>query len=192
MPINVFSMYYTLICSHLHGLLKNFVKYLEITTNLDYSELLRQYLCIRKLVEETDSELSILMFTSSLCYASIMYFCVSSLLHPQLYKGYAGTAALLAEWILFVSYCLAFITMTVIGSWIHEASASIWIKTQELINTRHRISFCQSRFLSVVEKDFAMTVWKIAPVKRSFILAALGTIFTYCIVLDPFFLNPSQ
>ncbi|GFS71131.1 uncharacterized protein NPIL_550361 [Nephila pilipes] len=106
------------------------------------------------------------------------------MLHPQQYEAYMGIVSLISVWILFVAFCLAFIAMTVTGSLVHDDSASIWIKTQELINTRQRLSFSQKRFLSVVEKNLAMTVWKIAPVKRSFILAALGTIFTYCILLD--------
>ncbi|GFT38671.1 uncharacterized protein NPIL_229711 [Nephila pilipes] len=184
MPVNVFSMYYTVICKHLHDTLKNFTKSLEVSTNPDYSELLNQFLHIRKLVDETDSELSILMFTTFLCYACVMYFCVLSMLHPQQYEAYTGIVALISIWILFVAYCLAFIAMTVTGSRIYEDSASIWIKTQELINTRHRLTFPQKRFLSVIEKNLAMTVWKITPVKRSFILAAVGTIFTYCVLLD--------
>ncbi|GFR14057.1 uncharacterized protein TNCT_630331 [Trichonephila clavata] len=184
LPIGLFSIYYALLCYHLYDVVKNFCKYIDETTINDYGVILKQYLSIRKLVLEADSELSLLMFTSSLYYACAMYFGISSILHSEDYTSSGSYLGLVTIWLVFIASNTAFVVMAIFGSIVCEISTDVWEKAEELMNTEKNPTFSQKRFLAVSEKGFTMTAWKITPVKRSFILATLGTIFTYCILLD--------
>ncbi|GBM13886.1 hypothetical protein AVEN_214508-1 [Araneus ventricosus] len=184
LPVSVFAMYYTAMCQYLCGMLKKFRKSLQATANRDYGEILKFYLFIRKLVSDIDSELSILMFSSSLYYASTTYFGLTTIIHQDDYWKDVAILPLSTVWVLFATNFAAFMTMTVSGSSIYDESANIWSVVQETISPEQNLTPTQKRFLSVAEKELAMTAWKIAPVKRSFIIATLGTIVTYCILLD--------
>ncbi|GIY78768.1 hypothetical protein CDAR_117091 [Caerostris darwini] len=91
-----------------------------------------------------------------------------------------------------VTYCIlldglgnaAFLLMTASGSLVYEISLSIWDKAYKVIDAKDGITFSQQHFLCLTSKELTMTVWKITPVNRSFILAMLGTVVTYCILLD--------
>ncbi|GIY65991.1 uncharacterized protein CDAR_454081 [Caerostris darwini] len=183
-PAYVFAIYYTVICRYLSNILKNFLKTFGAITNPNYVVTLKQYLLIRKLVMEADSELSVLMFTSTLFNSCSLYVGITCLLHPGDYLSLGGISAMLAVWILFAISFTAFFVMSKTGSSIHELSSSIWDKVQQLIPAGQELTSSQKRLLSVVEKELTMTVWKVASVKRSFILATLGTVVTYSILVD--------
>ncbi|GFY43728.1 uncharacterized protein TNIN_214301 [Trichonephila inaurata madagascariensis] len=184
LPIGIFSTFYAVLCYHLYDVVKNFLKYLDETTINDNDVILKQYLSIRKLVLEADSELSLLMFMSSLFYACAMYFGIASILHSEDYTSSGSYLSLVTIWLVFIASNTAFVVMAIFGSLVWETSTDIWEKAQELMNTEQNPTFSQKRFLAVSEKGLTMTAWKITPVKRSFILATMGTIFTYCILLD--------
>ncbi|GIY65989.1 uncharacterized protein CDAR_454061 [Caerostris darwini] len=188
-PVSLFALYYAAICRHLRDVLKNFTKTLEAEAYTDYVGALKQNLLIRKLILEADSELSILVFTSTLYHAGSAYFGITSLLHIDEFKTFAGWMALSAIWSSALGNFVPFLAMVVAGSSVHEASASVWDKAQEMINAGQELTPSQKRFLSVAEKELAMTVWQITPVKRSYILATMGTILTYCILLDSIVTN---
>ncbi|GFT98426.1 uncharacterized protein NPIL_547491 [Nephila pilipes] len=184
LPVSIFAIFYSVLCYHLYDVVKNFSKYLEENTVIDYDGILKQYLSIRKLVLEADSELSILMFSSSLFYACAMYFGITLILHSKDYTSSGSYLPLVSIWLVFVASYTAFVMMAAAGSLVYEASTDIWEKAQELMNTEQNPTFSQKRFLAITEKYLTLTAWRITPVKRSFILATLGTILTYCILLD--------
>ncbi|GIY07556.1 hypothetical protein CDAR_34531 [Caerostris darwini] len=46
------------------------------------------------------------------------------------------------------------------------------------------------KLLSCIDKEMCLTVWKIVPIRRSFIFGTVGTIFTYVLLFDDF--NPQK
>ncbi|GIX98976.1 hypothetical protein CEXT_753401 [Caerostris extrusa] len=86
-PVSLFALYYAAICRHLRDVLKNFTKTLEVQTDTDYVGALKQNLLTRKLILEADSELSILVFTSTLYNAGSAYFGITSVLHIVEFKN---------------------------------------------------------------------------------------------------------
>ncbi|GIX98978.1 uncharacterized protein CEXT_753421 [Caerostris extrusa] len=182
-PAYIFAIYYTVICRYLSNILKNFLKTFGAITNPNYVVTVKQYLLIRKLVMEADSELSVLMFISTLFNSCSLYVGITCLLHPGDYLSLGGISAVLAVWILFAISFTSFCDVKT-GSSIHELSSSTWDKVQQLIHAGEKLTSSQKRLLNVVEKDLTMTVWKVTSVKRSFILATLGTIVTYSILVD--------
>ncbi|GBM69212.1 hypothetical protein AVEN_203401-1, partial [Araneus ventricosus] len=169
LPVSVFAMYYTAMCQHLCGMLKKFRKSLEATSNCDYGEILKLYLFIRKMVSDIDSELSILMCTCSLYYASTTYRGLTTIIHQDDFWKDVAMLPLSTIWVLFATNFGAFMAMTVSGSSVYEESAKIWSNVQVRISPEQNLTPIKKRFLSIAEKELAMTAWKIVPVKRTFI-----------------------
>ncbi|GIX98977.1 uncharacterized protein CEXT_753411 [Caerostris extrusa] len=115
---------------------------------------------------EADSELSFLMFTSTLFNSCSLYVGITCLRHPNDYLSIGGISAVLAVWSLFIISFTAFLVMVKTGSSIHELSSSTWDKVQQLIHAGQKLTSSQKRLLSIVEKELTMTVWKAASVKR--------------------------
>ncbi|GIX90842.1 uncharacterized protein CEXT_482351 [Caerostris extrusa] len=81
---------------------------------------------------------------------------------------------------VFVSY----FSLALSGCFVYEAAEDLWLKAQEVLATKKDITSFQARFLSIVDKKLHLSVWKTVPIKRSFILAMVGTVLTYCLLLD--------
>ncbi|GIX70162.1 hypothetical protein CDAR_116751 [Caerostris darwini] len=80
----------------------------------------------------------------------------------------------------FVSY----FSLALSGSFLYEAAEDLWLKAHDVLATKKDITSFQARFLSIVDKKLHLSVWKTVPIKRSFILAMVGTVLTYCLLLD--------
>lgn len=178
-PLNIFALYYTAVCCNLQRMIVNLKE--SFTRPCKYDDFFENYLAIRRFIADMDKELSFLMFTSSFFNACTMYFGLTCWLHPNEY----GKAFQIATiWFLVPASHLPFFTMILSACFVHEASSSMWDKGHELLRLGCAPSFSQLRILYVTEKELTLTVWKIVPIKRSFLVAAMGTIFTYCVLLD--------
>lgn len=180
-PINIFALYYTVVCRHLRSIIITFKKSLNSRDHLKKDDVFENYLAIRRFATHMDEELSFLIFTSSLFNACIMYFGVTCFLHPEEYISTFQSASI---WFLVPASYIPFFAMTVSACFVHEASTGVYNKGQELLRFGRIPTFSQLRILYVTEKELTLTVWKIVPIKRNFLMAAMGTIFTYCILLD--------
>ncbi|GIY07560.1 hypothetical protein CDAR_34561 [Caerostris darwini] len=75
---------------------------------------------------------------------------------------------------------MSFLVTTVSASLVSEAWMFASKKTHESSrNPSHQFLFC-------IDKEICLTVWKIIPIRRSFIFGTVGTIFTYVILFDNF------
>ncbi|GIY08711.1 uncharacterized protein CEXT_737091 [Caerostris extrusa] len=95
MPLITFSMYYTFLCTHLKNMMDYFASSLDYGLKHDVGRTIRLYMSTRNLVKDIDSELSLLMLTSSLYCASAMYlgfqYCfIVSILDYQLVYQLSG------------------------------------------------------------------------------------------------------
>ncbi|GFT67693.1 uncharacterized protein NPIL_614761 [Nephila pilipes] len=110
-----------------------------------------------------------------------MYFGITIILRPE---EYFSIPQISSVWILLASNYIAYLGQTLSGSFLYEASEDLWFKVQEALISENEFSNLQQKLLSVLEKGLYLTVWKIVPIKRNFILASLGTVLTYCLLID--------
>ncbi|GIY91857.1 hypothetical protein CEXT_206501 [Caerostris extrusa] len=75
---------------------------------------------------------------------------------------------------------MSFWVITVSASLVSEAWTSVATKTHKFSqNPSHQFLLC-------IDKEICLTVWKIVPIRRSFIFGTVGTIFTYVLLFDNF------
>ncbi|GFR07175.1 hypothetical protein TNCT_396221 [Trichonephila clavata] len=63
-----------------------------------------------------------------------------------------------------------------------EASAEVSSLALTIPEGNETLTFKHQRFIAIMENDLVLTVWKIAPIKRSSIFALAGIIFTYTLM----------
>ncbi|KAG8186283.1 hypothetical protein JTE90_004627 [Oedothorax gibbosus] len=181
LPYNIFGLYYIVVCCTLQRMI-NSLKYSLAQNDLhNYNDIFTNYLAIRRFVADMDKKLSFLMLTSSLHNACVMYFGLTCWLHPKEYGGPFQRASI---WFLVPANYLPFFAVILSACCVHEASSSMWNAGQELLKFGGAPTFPQIRLLYLTEKELTLSVWKIVPIKRSFLVATMGTIFTYCVLLD--------
>ncbi|KAF8785716.1 hypothetical protein HNY73_011228 [Argiope bruennichi] len=162
----------------------HFAKSFENTSRLNFNSRWKIYLDLRKSVQETDSDLCLLMFLSSLYFACNTYFGISLLIHYAAYIHFVNILPIVSACLLFSVGSFSFILMAGTGSLINEASSGICDKVNDVINSEQNPTPIQQRLLYATEKEMTMTVWKMTSIKRGFIFATEGTILTYSILLD--------
>ncbi|GBM52000.1 hypothetical protein AVEN_262237-1 [Araneus ventricosus] len=181
LPMNTFIAYYTILCRQLQLCIRQFTKNITVVPDTKYGKLLRDYISIRTFVSKIEDELSVFVFTASLYNACSMYFGMTVILHPE---EFMSTIQSLSVGCLFISCSVAYMGLTLSGSLVHEAGIDLCVKANEVVSRKPEVNSFQQRFLSILEKNLQVTVWKILPITRSFILATMGTVFTYCLLLD--------
>ncbi|CAL1283365.1 unnamed protein product, partial [Larinioides sclopetarius] len=121
------------------------------------------------------------VFLSTLFNACTMYFGVKSLIRPT---ETCFTSQYVSVWLLFGCSYSSFIAMTVAGTLVHESSESNLDSLKEIACKRGRLMPSQKRILFNDNNQTSLTVWKILPIQRSFIIGTLGTVLTYCMLFD--------
>ncbi|GFU12734.1 uncharacterized protein NPIL_332121 [Nephila pilipes] len=181
LPINTFAIYYTIVCHHLKLLLVNLSKSMINAADFEQDRVYKKYLNIKKIVMHIDEQLSFLVFLSSISNACTMHFGLTIILHPE---EYFAPIQMTTVCCLFASNYLAYIGLILSGSLLYEASKDLWRKMDEALISRPQMSNLQQRLLSLLERGLFLTVWKIVPITRTFIFSSIGTVFSYCILLD--------
>ncbi|GFT36662.1 hypothetical protein NPIL_503641 [Nephila pilipes] len=77
----------------------------------------------------------------------------------------------------------------VLASMIPEASAEIGSVASAMPESTDKTNFSQQRFIAAAEKEITLTVWKITPIRRSFIFGITGVLLTYTLMFCT--LNPA-
>ncbi|GFS88055.1 hypothetical protein NPIL_480341 [Nephila pilipes] len=72
--------------------------------------------------------------------------------------------------------------MSISASLVCEASQEIGSMVETSIGVTPRSKYMQLRFLMSAEKEIHLTAWKMIPIRRNFILATTGAIFTYAVL----------
>ncbi|GFT67706.1 uncharacterized protein NPIL_614821 [Nephila pilipes] len=181
LPLNTFGIYYTITCHRMKCIMDNFKKVLESIQCLEFDKTLQMYKDIQNLISEMDDGMSFLMFTSTVFNAIPMYFGVTKLLRPM---DFAMDSETISVWSLFIASYGAFISMAATGSLVCETNTKILDQLKGMANSRSALMPFQNDMLSLDAKKGSLTIWNIVPVTRGFIFSILGTIFTYCILLD--------
>ncbi|GFS38622.1 uncharacterized protein TNIN_269391 [Trichonephila inaurata madagascariensis] len=181
LPLNTFAVYYTVTCHRMRCVLNTFKNGLEPMPHSEFDHVLRMYKAIQNLIAEMDGGMSFLMFTSTIFNAIPMYFGITKLLRP---RDFAMDSETLSVWSLFIASYGAFIAMAASGSSVYETNVKSMDQLKGIVNNRSDLTPSPNDVSFLDTKVESLTVWNIVPVNRSFIFSILGTIFTYCILLD--------
>ncbi|GFU82643.1 histone-lysine N-methyltransferase SETMAR [Trichonephila clavipes] len=140
--------------------------------------ILKAFSCIKSRAEAIDKEVSFLIFCSIIHTSSTMY----CLLHTAFDPDYINSQKLIELILFFLSSTAIFLITTVSASLVGEASQEIASTVRSLSVPSVAAGLSLQRFLLVVEKDICLTVWKIVPIKRNFIIGTMGAIVTYSVL----------
>ncbi|GFW59159.1 uncharacterized protein TNCV_2780901 [Trichonephila clavipes] len=152
-----------------------FQNQLSTKTILNYEEPLKAFSCIKARVEAIDKEVSFLIFCNIVYNSSTMYY----LLHTAFDPDYNKSNKFIEIISFFLFNFAVFIVTTVSASLVGEASQEIASTVRSLTAPSVATGLSLQRFLLVVEKDICLTVWKIVPIRRNFIIGTMGAILTY-------------
>ncbi|KAF8774156.1 hypothetical protein HNY73_016738 [Argiope bruennichi] len=95
-----------------------------------------------------------------------------------------GRTQHVAAWLLSgVSYSW-FIAMTVTATLVHESNESALEILKELASKRRNLTPSKKQILFNDNNHKSLTVWKIIPIRRSFIIGFQGTVLTYCMLFN--------
>lgn len=180
MPINTFSLFYTVICHEIQCKIRMFLKYMPTKISTSYSNLLDSYNKLASDVKYIDNQMSFLVFCNTLFNSMVIYVMLDSILHENTKGIYYITFIR----ILFFNTLMSFLAMTISASLVSEVAEDIAYRSRSLTASTVDSAFCLQRFVHCTEKGLNLTVWKIAPIRRNFIIGVLGVIFTYTILLD--------
>lgn len=180
MPLNLFSIYYTVICRQLSYILLEFAKLVSQSQKKKFKSLQILFIEIKRLIKTVDQKVSLFVFLCVIYNAAIMYFAITILLKPRVYGDVFQRSAI---YILCANSFVSFLTMVISASDIHQASLLISDNGDAVLEDDQNPGNSQLLFLRTIDKEITMTVWEIVPIKRSFILATIGTLFTYCLLV---------
>ncbi|GFQ97347.1 hypothetical protein TNCT_586491 [Trichonephila clavata] len=132
-------------------------------------EILQSYMNVKQTMTFTDDKLSFFMFCITTYLASNMYFSISFILQSNI-------TVLNVVLCSFVNSVVCFTLTTVSASLVSEESERVAMQLYQ----KYPMKFCYCK------QDMHFTIWKIAAIRRSFIIATLGTMFTYAVLFDTF------
>lgn len=177
MPIYTFATYYVTTCHQVKTAIFHFSKnMIENSNNSKYDKLCHSYITIRSAVEFVDQNLSFLVFCNITYCFSYMYKFVSQVLQA---KEPLDTPHLLYISSVFSNILLSFVAMTVAASLVGEASLEVESAARRMLQSSQSSTFTLRNFYHATEREINLTVWKIVPIRRSFIIGTIGSLFTY-------------
>lgn len=181
MPIFVFTVFYVIMCFELRAAILNVSN--SITLNLDsaHDEARKTYNSIRSIAEFIDQELSFLVFCITVLFSSYMYDFVVLALHA---KTFLISTKLTFTTCLFLNSLSSFLAMAVSASLLGEASLQVGSMVRKAQQASKNQTLAIQKFLLSTEKEINLTVWKIVPIRRNFIIGTIGALFTYVVLFD--------
>ena len=179
-PTNLLSIFYVTVCIEMRSEILHFTKKIRNAPNLE--PLIQSYIKMASAVETIDNSLSFLMFCSTIYGSASMYYTTTILLLRRQFVETMSFYILIV--VLFLVTIVHFIAMCVSASLVNEASHRVGEKVKALVPDSMASAIQIQRFMSLTDKDLCLTVWKIVPIRRNFIISTLGCVFTYIILFD--------
>ncbi|KAG8172742.1 hypothetical protein JTE90_025346 [Oedothorax gibbosus] len=182
-PINTFSILYVSVCQHMRFKILHFSDMISSRRGLKLNHLMQSYTRISNMVEGMDHTMSFPLFCHTLYSAGTMYYVLALILYPA--NNEISTKELAHSTIFFMMTLQSFAAMSVSASSISEASQIVSKEIKSLSPDSLDSAFQLQRFISMTgEGGLGLTLWKIVPIRRSFIFSALGTFFTYILLFQ--------
>ncbi|GIX82792.1 hypothetical protein CEXT_626771 [Caerostris extrusa] len=156
-PITTFSVYYAAVCCQIWNKILNFSRRINKYSGINNDEVLSSYLHIKHVASFIDDKLSFFMFCTVAFTSINLYMAIYAILHMKPSSTFPPIRLT-----LLLNNIICFIVTTVAASLVSEASVLASAKAREL-------SFNPSqKFLSCIDREISLTVWKIVPIRRSF------------------------
>lgn len=181
MPMHIFAIYYSFICCHLKNLLGNLIKTLQKVRIVDYPTLYKLTLDTEKIFYLENSNLDILVFIIVLLNGACTYHVITLIMYPKTYESYLHITTF---FLLCSSTFICFFLMIASAVKVNDYSAEVSREIKKLPLNKNSNVTPQLQYFCMLQRDMDMKIWGIGSIKRSFIIAAFGTIFTYCILVD--------
>ncbi|KAG8180097.1 hypothetical protein JTE90_027876 [Oedothorax gibbosus] len=189
-PINTFSILYVSVCQHMRFKILHFSDMISSRRGLKLNHLMQSYTRISNMVEGMDHAMSFPLFCHTLYSAGTMYFVLGLILYPA---DEIRTKELAHATIFFMMTLQSFAAMSVSASSISEASQIASKEIKSLLPDSLGSAFQLQTFISMTgEGGLGLTLWKIVPIRRSFIFGALGTFITYILLFQSTWPTPNH
>ncbi|GBM43421.1 hypothetical protein AVEN_18595-1 [Araneus ventricosus] len=171
MPVNVFTVYFIVVCHDITLIFEAYRKHLTFQLVPDYRRFLQKHFFVRKLVSEIDNHISCIVFWAALANAFSIYLAV---------YGIAETANRLIEEriVLFIVVLYSIFMLFLMCLWadrVSSSAASLAEDVHSLEENSKGSPATHIRYLYLANRDVHLTVWD-KNTKR-FILQAVGKIF---------------
>lgn len=183
MPAHVFLMFYISICRDLSCMFDTFRKSMTSIPNPDYNSLLKNFQNMVNLVSEIDNEMNALVFWATLVNISSVYFALALVVQTL------GTAQSIAMFYNLAHNLLMFCATCHAASEMSDVASKLGSEAHMLPENTKNSPLTHLRFLLVVGKDVHLTVWKLFPLRKNYILTSIGTIITYFVLVDSLMRN---
>ncbi|KAG8189543.1 hypothetical protein JTE90_008503 [Oedothorax gibbosus] len=178
MTVNAFLIFYIAVCHELGTIFETFKKSMTLNSPPDYESLLKEFHKRTRLVREIDDELSIIVFWATLANLISIYYALSIVVDlktiPQIITMLYNLT------VSIVMFFLTCYSASELSDIVHDLSTAAHMLPENLKMPPIK----HLRFLFVVDKSVRLTVWKLFPLEKSYILASIGTIITYAVLVD--------
>ncbi|KAF8778322.1 hypothetical protein HNY73_015053 [Argiope bruennichi] len=179
LPTFMFTFFYINVCSDLKHVIKKFQQYISGNAAINYKDSLHDLSSMKSNIELIDEELGFLVLMTIFYNTCIMCLSFYMFFDRKLFRQAYVTFPTL--W-FFVTSLGSFIGMMASATMVAEASEKISSNAASMPENAGESFSVQQRFIMFAEKGVHLTVWKIAPIKRSFIFGIIGVIFTYTLM----------
>ncbi|GFQ86351.1 hypothetical protein TNCT_56441 [Trichonephila clavata] len=144
----------------------------------DYAGLLLTYSTIMSIIRNIDKEISVFVFITTICNFCTMMISLNAVFDPQ---TFVDVSELIAASIFCVSIFFLFMVLFSAASKVAEASYEVGFKVWTMPESGGISMIHQQRFIMLAEKEIALTLWGITPIKRSLACGMIGMTFTYAL-----------
>ncbi|GFY67328.1 uncharacterized protein TNIN_156091 [Trichonephila inaurata madagascariensis] len=179
MPLLTFVLFYTAVCHRASSIIQRFGDTLAKKNEFNYEMILHSYTRIKSAVNFIDNKVGFLVFTTVLYSSCILCFALYYVMESSMFTHTLDRLIIFHQ---IFSTLLMLIIMSISASRVGEASSEISSLALNLPKSKEGSSFYQQRFIMLAEKEITMTVWRIVPIRRSFIFSISGVLFTYTLM----------
>lgn len=188
LPMKTFAVFYVVVCYQMRCAIREMSSkiFRNDGTFINYQKLLRCHVSIQSTLEHIDDELSFFVLSLTLYLSSAVFFMVSVFLHHMYFFSACPLCLERITFCLFlVDSVVTFVMLTASACMVSEAYAEWRQIAKKLVVCSDTPFNCdQQKFLMCAEKNLHLTVGKIVPITRSFIVGIFGAIITYIMLFE--------
>ncbi|GBM99413.1 hypothetical protein AVEN_78632-1 [Araneus ventricosus] len=178
MPVNIFMVFFISVCHDLKQLFDEYKTCMISQTHPDYHWLIKRYNFLRNVVIEIDSQINCLVFWAALANMFCLYFTITGIMGSEdisIWELIVLYSALIFGAFMFVLMCLW-------ADRLSSSAASVAHAAQALDGNLDS-PVMHIRYILTVNKKVRMTVWSLFPLTKSSVLASIGTVITYSVLI---------
>lgn len=181
LPICTFAAFYVLLCYHLRCLLKQPVR-LNLPNKDFLIKVLHSISSLHGTIQTIDDKLSIFILFLSVNVSLTVMFHVSSMLrHSSYYTSCVTCIDRIDKYVSMGHAVIILLAVTISASLVHEAYDKLRFEVRRSIEFSTNENL---KFITYIDKEAYLTVYKIVQIRRSFIVGMLGGVVTYMLLLD--------